>query len=189
MSGPRIAEPSLARVSTAVYAIMMAIGLTLMRFWQGNFPDAFRLPADPSEKTRLAAAGLLAAAFLLTSGAALEGWSPSFKRLKEMFTRLIGPTAWWVPLWLALLSSLGEEILFRGALQPSLGLMPTSIVFGLAHVGPEGRIGAWSFWAAGAGIVLGFTFQETGCLWPAIAAHFLVNGVSLLSLRRQYSRR
>ena len=183
-----MAEPSLARVSTVVYTIMMTVGLTLMRFWQDNLRLAFQFPADPAEKIRLAAAGILAAGFLLTSSAVLEDWSPSFKRLKEMFTRLIGPTAWWVPLWLALLSSLGEEILFRGALQPSLGLVPTSILFGLAHVGPDGRIGAWSFWAAGAGIVLGFTFQETGCLWPAIAAHFLVNGVSLLSLRRQYSQ-
>lgn len=183
------AEPSLARVSTVVYSTMMLAGLALMRFWQDNLPGALTIPADTGERMRAGAAAIIAAAFLLTSSAALEGWSPSFKRLKEMFMQLIGPAPWWVPLWLALLSSLGEEILFRGALQPTLGLIPASILFGLAHIGPDGKPGAWSLWAAGAGIVLGFTFQETGCLWPAIAAHFLVNGVSLFSLRRQYLKR
>lgn len=38
--------------------------------------------------------------------------------------------------WLALgvASGLGEELLFRGALQPIFGLVPTSILFAIAHV-------------------------------------------------------
>lgn len=188
MPSPR-AEPSLARVSTITYGAMASIGLLLMFFWQQNNVTAFAWPPGHEDRLRLVAAGILAAGFLLTSSAVLEGWSPSFRRLKETFVQLIGPAPRWVPLWLALLSSFGEEILFRGALQPSLGLIPTSILFGLAHIGPDGRLGAWSLWAAGAGLVLGFTFDQTGCLWPAIMAHFLVNGVSLLALQRQYRQR
>lgn len=35
---------------------------------------------------------------------------------------------------LALVSSLGEELLFRGAIQPIFGLIPTALLFALAHV-------------------------------------------------------
>lgn len=39
----------------------------------------------------------------------------------------------WNPLWIALAVGFGEELLFRGALQPLLGLFVTSILFVLAH--------------------------------------------------------
>ncbi len=181
--------PSLARMSTVVYGGMILIGLPLMHFWQGNLKAAFTIPEAPADRIRILTAGVITAAFLMTSSLALEGWSEPFRRLKDTFRQLVGPSSPLVAVWLALASSFGEEILFRGALQPSLGVIPTSILFGLAHVGPDGRIGAWSFWAAGAGMVMGWTFQETGCLWPAILAHFLVNAISLLALQRQYHQR
>ncbi|GGC20451.1 CPBP family intramembrane glutamic endopeptidase [Pseudoduganella buxea] len=40
----------------------------------------------------------------------------------------------WRPLWISLAAGLGEELLFRGALQPHLGLWFTSALFALAHV-------------------------------------------------------
>lgn len=180
---------SLPRMSSAIYGGMIFTGLLLMHFWQHNLAKSFAIPPDSSERLRIVAGGILAAALLLTSSAALESSNESFRRLKEMFIQLIGPSPAWVAVWLAFLSSFGEEILFRGALQPTFGLVPTSIMFGLAHVGPDGKIGVWSFWAAEAGLVLGWTYIETGCLWPAIMGHFLVNGVSLLALQRQYRQR
>ena len=186
---PPHSPPSLARVSTLIYGGMSMAGLLLMEFWQNNLTPAFSFPKDGSERLRLAAAGLLAAGVLLTSSAALESWSDSFRSLKNMFMKLIGPAPAWVALWLAFLSSFGEEIFFRGAIQPTFGIVPTSIIFGLAHIGPDGKVGPWSLWAVGAGLVLGWTFDQTGSLWPAITGHFLVNGVSLLSLQRQYRQR
>lgn len=40
----------------------------------------------------------------------------------------------WRPLWISLAAGLGEELLFRGALQPHLGIWFTSALFALAHV-------------------------------------------------------
>ncbi len=40
----------------------------------------------------------------------------------------------WRPLWIALAAGLGEELLFRGALQPHLGIWLTSALFALAHL-------------------------------------------------------
>lgn len=181
--------PSLARTAATIYGAMTLLGLGLMYFWQNNLGAAFALPDMVPDRWRMLAAGATGAAFLLITGALVEQWSESFRQLKKMFRELVGPASWWVAIWLAVVSSIGEETLFRGALQPSLGILPTSILFGLAHLGPDGKPGVWSAWACLAGIVLGWTFAETGCLWPAIVAHFLVNAISLLSLQRQYRQR
>ena len=44
---------------------------------------------------------------------------------------------------LALLSSFAEELLFRGLLQPFIGLWLTSILFGIAHWTGDRRLVAW----------------------------------------------
>lgn len=167
---------------------MLLLGLALMHYWQGNLKSSFNLPADPAERFRIIAGGLLAAGFLLTSSAAMQSSLDSFKKLQELFRDLIGPIPYWAGVWLAIASSTAEEVFFRGALQPSIGLIPTSILFGLAHVGPDGRIGAWTLWASMAGVILGWTFSETGCLWSAILGHFVVNGVSILLMQRQFRK-
>jgi membrane protease YdiL (CAAX protease family) len=40
------------------------------------------------------------------------------------------------PFWISLSAGTGEEMLFRGALQPLLGLWWTSLIFALAHLRP-----------------------------------------------------
>ena len=40
----------------------------------------------------------------------------------------------WNPLWIALAAGFGEELLFRGALQPVAGVWVTSFLFVLAHI-------------------------------------------------------
>ncbi len=80
---------------------------------------------------------------------------------------------------LALGSGLGEELLFRGALQPALGLLPASLLFGLLHMAP-GRPGlGWSLWAALMGLLLGILHQGTGLLIAPITAHVTVNYLNL----------
>jgi hypothetical protein len=84
---------------------------------------------------------------------------------------------------LAALSSLGEELLFRGLLQPWLGVIVQSLVFGIVHQirGPSRWV--WVTWATGVGLILGVIFELTGSLLGPLAAHALVNGLNLLYLR------
>ncbi len=54
--------------------------------------------------------------------------------LSELNESLLGNfNTVWAWLALAVAAGLGEELLFRGALQPVLGLWPTAVVFALAH--------------------------------------------------------
>ena len=78
----------------------------------------------------------------------------------------------------ALFSSVGEEIAFRGALQPVLGLWPTTLLFALAHLQYQFSPAALIILVVGA--VLGLLRRHFGTV-SAIAAHFLYN-FTLLSL-------
>ncbi|WP_437525832.1 CPBP family intramembrane glutamic endopeptidase [Sorangium sp. So ce726] len=86
-------------------------------------------------------------------------------------------------LLLAGLSSLGEELLFRGLLTPLLGVPLSAILFGLMHQmrGPSRWV--WIGWAVGVGAGLGAIFAATGSLVGPILAHAVVNAVNLSYLR------
>lgn len=84
---------------------------------------------------------------------------------------------------LALLSSAGEELLFRGLFQPWMGLWPQAILFGLLHQLPGPSRWVWVSWAFLVGLALGALFELTGSLLGPLAAHALVNGVNLSFLK------
>jgi membrane protease YdiL (CAAX protease family) len=76
-----------------------------------------------------------------------------------------------------LLAGLGEEMLFRAALQPWLGMITASLLFGLAHTGTArlnkgigaGRI-VYVLSTVVAGYLLGVLYVKVGLI-AAIAAH------------------
>ena len=84
---------------------------------------------------------------------------------------------------LALTSSLGEEILFRGLLQPWLGLWLQALLFGVLHqlAGPSRWV--WAAWATLIGLLFGCIFELTGSLAGPLAAHALINGLNLAYLK------
>lgn len=85
---------------------------------------------------------------------------------------------------LAVCSAVSEEAFFRGVLQPEIGLVPASALFGLLH--PLGL--AYVVWAMAVGAGLGALFAATGSLVAPIAAHGTYNLVALAYLRRRSSR-
>jgi uncharacterized protein len=81
------------------------------------------------------------------------------------------------------LSSLGEELLFRGLLVPMVSVVPAAVVFGLAHQikGPSRWV--WAGWATAMGLMLGAIFALTGSLVGPLLAHAIVNAANLTYLR------
>ncbi len=93
------------------------------------------------------------------------------------------------PLWISLSAGIGEELLFRGALQPILGIWWASFIFTLAHF-RSGEFYSMNWqkliYAASvfiAGLFLGYVFLEIGLI-AAIVTHTIVNVVSLFTARR-----
>ena len=85
---------------------------------------------------------------------------------------------------LAVLSGVGEEALFRGALQPEVGIVAASLLFGALHLGPDRRYLLWTAWAVGAGFLFGGLYAWTGGILAPLVAHALHNGATLLLWRR-----
>jgi membrane protease YdiL (CAAX protease family) len=97
------------------------------------------------------------------------------------------------PLWMSLCAGIGEEILFRGAIQPLLGLWWTGLIFALAHVRPPQWRSAprnallFVLSVYGGGLVAGTVYLKFGLI-AAIAMHVAWDLVALLLLRGAASR-
>ena len=104
------------------------------------------------------------------------GWAA---RLEGELRAVVGPLRRGEALGVALLSGLGEEALFRGVLQPTLGIVLTASLFGVLHIGPNVRFLPWSLMAFVAGVVFGGLAAGTGSLLGPILAHATVNFLNL----------
>ena len=87
------------------------------------------LPLIDQAVIGLAAGGLYWVATLI--GARFVAYGKASQHVAESYSRL--DLRGWNPLWMAIVAGVGEELLFRGALQPLLGIWVTSVLFVLAH--------------------------------------------------------
>jgi len=81
------------------------------------------------------------------------------------------------------LSSLGEELLFRGLLTPTTGVVISALLFGVVHQVRGKSRWVWATWATLVGLALGGIFALTGSLVGPLVAHALINAVNLSYLR------
>jgi membrane protease YdiL (CAAX protease family) len=110
-------------------------------------------------------------------------WGENLARaMAQSLGRLSVPDA----LLLALASGLAEEVFFRGALQPRVGWVLASLLFGCVHFVPRREFLPWTGFAIGAGFLFGGLFTWTGNLVAPVVAHVVVNGVNLPLLIRRH---
>ena len=92
------------------------------------------------------------------------------------------------PLWISLAAAIGEELLFRAALQPLLGVWINSVIFLLTHtpVYQFRKLDKATLVQAagvfGASVVLGFIYQYVGLL-AAVLVHVAIDVVGLYVVR------
>lgn len=111
---------------------------------------------------------------------------PWARLLEEEFGWMLGEQPRGDILVLAIASGMAEEIFFRGAMQPHLGLWGTSAVFGAIHFPINDRYRGWPVFAFVMGVLLGWEFQVTGTLWAPILTHTTVNFCNLWSIVTKY---
>jgi hypothetical protein len=80
---------------------------------------------------------------------------------------------------LAASSSVGEELFFRGAMLPALGLWLSSVLFALMHVRAQWRFLPWTIMSFIMGVAMGLMYMKTGNLGAPIVAHFTINLLNL----------
>jgi membrane protease YdiL (CAAX protease family) len=176
----------LLAVAILFYGLLTAAGLAWIWIRTGT-PIPGSLPgARPF--TGLAVGGAGAIAIVGLSALCMRRRGP-MRWLAVEFGSLLGPCSPWVCLSLALSSAVGEEVFFRGAMQPALGLWLTSAVFGAVHIGPDRRYLPWTGFALSLGLGLGWLLEWTGSLLGGILAHLALNFLNLLQIMRLASPR
>lgn len=169
----------LSGVLTVTFAVL-GVGLGVRRNWRETLE---RLGVERFEPASVLA-GTLGAGVLLAFMMAMSGvWyalaPQSFEELGNATTALFGeltslPSAFVV----AVSTAVGEELLFRGALQPRFGLLPTTLLFTLLHV-QYTLSPAWLL-IFGVGLGLGLLRMWRGTTASTVA-HFVYN-FALLAL-------
>ena len=114
---------------------------------------------------------------------------PPFARLADAMAEVIGPMGLSTVVVAAVASSVAEECLFRGAVQPTLGWVLASVIFAACHFLPDRRFLPWTAFALAAGLGLGALFEWRGTLVAPVTAHFTVNVINLRLLSKRAAGR
>jgi uncharacterized protein len=107
----------------------------------------------------------------------------SLRRVCHVIVRpLFQRTRMWHIVVVSVTAGVGEELLFRGVLQPLVGVAGASVLFGAVHVGGRDFLG-YGAWAACIGALMGWLAMATGGLTAAIVAHALYDALALAYVR------
>jgi membrane protease YdiL (CAAX protease family) len=159
----------------------LALAGVLVGAYRGD-ANVYTLPGAPATPTRL----LLSIGIGIVFGLGVVALSRVCVRrfewarlLHREFRALLGPLGRAELVALALGSSVGEEVFFRGALLPATGIWISSAVFALLHIGPSRRYLPWTASALLVGLAMAGLALATGDLGAPIAAHFTINFLNL----------
>lgn len=161
------------RVLLGLYSAIGLVALACLALtdWQ-------RLPLVNSWLHSLAIALGASAVLIALNKALLRHFKPA--RLLQREFQILLRRAPKLPMGLAVaLGSVVEEIVFRAILLPNIGLVLSSIAFGLLHFGRTAVFVWWTIWATAMGFAFGGVAVWSGdCLAPSVA-HIIVNFFSL----------
>ena len=172
------------RLAVVFYAVLLLVAVVLSALGGRN---VFVL----GDSTVVAfSAGAVTACGTVGFGVVIYRLLPVLRRISDELAPLLVDGARVRDLVLvSVMSGVGEEAFFRGALQPVLGIVVTSLLFGVLHVGPDRRYLVWTVWAVGAGFLFGALYEWTGGILAPATAHVLHNAATLLLWKRSRRKR
>ena len=174
-------------IAMGVTALLLGV-ISKLWLWLGNV-TLLSAHWDAIDALRGVALGLIVV--VLSRG--LYFLWPQYRACAEQYmTTIVAPLEWPDMIWLGLLPSMSEELLFRGVALGALGLTPlaiavTSIAFGSLHL-MDLKQWPYGVWAMTIGAVFGFSLLFTGNLLVPGIAHLVANILSGCIWKRQVSR-
>ena len=133
------------------------------------------------------ALGVTLAALFIGLSKWMSGRFQWARQLDEEFSVFFQETSSVSITLLAIGSALSEEIVFRGWLQNHLGLVCTSVIFGLLHIPPKRSQWPWTVSALLMGFVFGMLYEWRGAVTAPFIAHFTINFFNIHSLAQRDS--
>ena len=179
-------SPAQASTAATFYAVIFLIGF----FWHGaaqETNDLWRLDPEQGLVTLLwtPLLGVLFGLAVVRGFRVLEGRMSWLPALQREFRDLLGRPSGRDLFILAVASSVGEEVLFRGAMLDAWGPWISSLVFAGLHIGPRRSLWPWTLSSLLLGLCLAGLTLATGNLGAAIAAHFVINLLNLHYITRK----
>jgi len=172
---------SLLRLALLGEGLLVLIALAWAR-WRGT-SFVFGSTTEGVVVGCLAAAGLGAANLYLLCAAPEVPGVRSIRRLYvEALKPIFGNLSAIEIAVISLAAGIGEELLFRGAIQSELGLVAASVIFGLLHMGGNGTL-AFGCWVMLMGGALGGLATWTGGLLAPIVAHAVYDAAAMSYIR------
>lgn len=179
---------SLVRTAVVCYALLF--GASLLWAWLAGDSLLYLSPAAEVRGVRPlrdAGLGIVAGALVILLSDQLTRRTRAGEGLARALGQLLGRLTLAQCALLAGVSGVAEEALFRGVLQPRVGLLAAALIFGLAHFVPRRELAPWALFAFGAGLLLGILFESTGNLVAPAVAHASINAVNLRLLSKRYA--
>ncbi len=194
---PESVPPGLSTVLVVVfYGVLLLVAWLLGVLWLGLDLLVWH---DLWETPQVLDVGLGLGVGLATVAATgvLEKHAQWARDLSGEFRKILGRLSPGQVLVFALASGIGEEVFFRGFLQQALsdlafggeatgwalGLVVSSVIFGMLHVGPDrSKFLPWTIMALVLGVAFGALYLYTGNILGPIIAHFTINFLNLLRI-------
>ena len=165
--------------------IFPLLALPILYFSDRNFWDLFTIARDQILSTSLFLSMGIFFGLVVIWMSELPFFEKSlsnYKRLLDNFKITI-----WRAIYLSVCAGVGEEIFFRGAVQPLLGITLTAVFFVAIHGYfslKDWKVSFFALLLTGFIMVLGWAAKELS-LWHAIAGHFSYDLVLLIYLSKQ----
>jgi membrane protease YdiL (CAAX protease family) len=180
----KLAPLQLIRVGVLAGIIMMLVAILWAFLVRGENWQARWYPVHnaPQEILLGCVIGIIAIVFAWE----LTEYIPQVRYLREKLTTSLDFTELqgWHALALGVLAAFPEEMLFRGAMQPTLGIPLTALIFGILHAMSR----TYFIYAMGAGLCLGLLAAWRGDLWAATIAHLIYDAGLFLLMRWHVQR-
>ena len=170
---------SFSVMAVVFYAAMSALAVGL-GMWRGHLEHWFA-----SERPLLDLGLGLSTGLLLVGLTRVSMRHAGMRALSESFGQMLKELRLRDAVVCAIASGIGEEALFRGVIQPEVGVLWASLIFAVIHTGPERKYLWWTLFALGAGYLFGLLASQTGNLIAPMVAHFVVNALNLNQLAHQ----
>lgn len=182
-----VRQEDVVLISVQAYLVLFSLGVLCISWW-GDKLLLEHLLGSPEIIPQILMGCGFAATFLCCYylGLWFFDW---VQRAEADLVQMIGDLSLTQVFVLAFVSSVGEEVFFRGALQPLIGLWLASLIFGFAHLPATKNLYFYPILATIVGVGLGLMFEVSGeGLIAPTTAHFLINFFGLLRISWKFKK-
>ena len=185
-----MSRPNFTREKTIWMIVTPQIGILLISiFW------IYFFPTDNVSKYLNFNFQIILEGFLTGLGLAMAGYgfyffakkTKKFYEAVELFEQVLSPTfknLQFIDLFLlSFISGFNEEVFFRWLLFPRIGIVLSSLAFGLLHF-PGKKYWVYAVWATLSAALFAYLFFLSNSLWLPITAHITNNLIGMVLLTR-----